>query len=89
MSPNRLLEVPVTLTMTRFSTFGEGPASVECMACGAPLDLHQPHVEIPYRLLGICEKCQHWYVLELAPGEDESVMVRLPVQGAFRDIRAS
>lgn len=35
-----------------------------CPGCGSALDLHQPDIELPERLLGVCESCKGWYVLD-------------------------
>ena len=45
-----------------------------CRNCGSDLDLHQPDLEMPERILGTCDECKTWYLfdgdlngLEIAP----------------------
>jgi hypothetical protein len=45
-----------------------------CGACGAPLELHQPDADLPDRLLGICQVCKAWWLLDGEAG----LMARLP-----------
>src|SRR3954447_11206509 len=47
-----------------------------CTKCQLPLELHQPDPELPERLLGTCEGCNAWYLMDVANG----VMVPLPVE---------
>jgi hypothetical protein len=41
----------------------------------------QPDAGSPDRLIGICEDCRHWYLLDLMPDEGAAVMVLLPDPG--------
>jgi hypothetical protein len=72
----------LTLTMVRFSTLLENSGGGRCITCDVDLDLHQPDIGSPDRLVGICEACGRWFVIDLIPGTDEAVMVLLP-DGAF------
>lgn len=83
--PRDTRTVPLSLRMLRFSPLAQAIDEVTCLDCGAYLDLHQPDAEAPDRLVGICRRCGHWYVIDLAPGADEATMVLLPEAGAFRD----
>ena len=47
----------------------EAGAAVPCLHCSSPLTLHQPDAESPDRLLGVCEGCKHWYLVDLLPGQ--------------------
>jgi hypothetical protein len=49
-----------------------------CLACGGSLELHQPDISSPDRMVGICTKCRCWYLLDAIPGRNRAVMVRLP-----------
>ena len=48
---------------------------VRCTKCESPLELHQPDQGLPERLLGTCEDCYAWYLMDVTKG----VMVLLPV----------
>ncbi|WZO99195.1 zinc ribbon domain-containing protein [Isosphaeraceae bacterium EP7] len=37
------------------------PPAVHCRDCGGPLEIHQPSVDHPERLLGTCADCGDWY----------------------------
>jgi hypothetical protein len=70
--------VPVDLDVI---PFGPPPGDldwVECVDCRGPLELHQPDAQSPDRLLGICTGCGRWYVMLLAVGKPEAVLVSLP-----------
>lgn len=49
-----------------------------CLHCEEALTLHQPEPEAPRRLLGICEACGNWYLLDWSVGEGDGLMVLLP-----------
>ena len=40
---------------------------VECPTCRTPLELHQPDIEQPDRLLGICRNCHGWALVQSEP----------------------
>jgi hypothetical protein len=60
----------VALDLTRFDDLSR----VRCSRCQSSLDLHQPDVERPERLLGMCEDCRSWFLMAI----DEGFMIRLP-----------
>jgi hypothetical protein len=75
--------VAVPLTIRRFSRLPEDLDDGGCLACAASLSLHQPDVDAFDRLIGVCDKCGTWYLLDSIPGTDDAVMVRLPDAAAF------
>ena len=89
MNPSTTLAVPVLLKMKRYLTRPDDLGQVRCLSCDAGLNLHQPDVEFPDRLLGICEKCRCWSVLDLLPFENEVVLVLLPGQDLLHNIESS
>ena len=70
--------VAVPLTMRRFSSLPEDLDDGGCLACEGSLDLHQPDIGSPNRMVGVCVNCGCWYLLDLIEGSNEAVMVRLP-----------
>jgi len=60
-------------------------SSMQCPNCDDPLVMHQPDEQSPDRLLGTCEECGAWFLLDLA-GE---VMVRLPDVESLRETQSS
>ena len=75
--------VAVTLTMVRFSTLPQNYDEGRCLACDGSLDLHQPDVRDPERVVGVCEVCGNWYLIDLIPDTDDAVMVALPDGPSF------
>jgi hypothetical protein len=54
-----------------------------CPDCHHPLDFHQPDLSLPNRLLGICESCRAWLLLDI--DEDGHLKsTRLPAPPEFR-----
>ena len=56
-----MLSTPVVKLMT-----SKYPAIIqndECPGCGGDIELHQPDIELPNRLLGTCQDCKTWYLL--------------------------
>ena len=70
--------VAVPLTMRRFSTSPGDLDDGGCLVCEGPLDLHQPDVGRPDRMVGVCMKCERWYVLDSITGTDQALMILLP-----------
>jgi hypothetical protein len=60
-----------------------GGALTQCPNCGVPLAIHQPEEQSPDRLLGTCEDCHSWFLLDLVG----QTMVQLPEVGALRSSR--
>ncbi len=49
---------------------------LDCPDCKSRMDLHQPDMQNPRRILGICPECQGWNLIDMA--EDGRVkMTRL------------
>ena len=40
--------------------------------------LSQPDLNSPERLLGVCEHCKHWFLIDLVPDLTEGILWRLP-----------
>jgi hypothetical protein len=70
--------VAVSLTIRRFSSLPEDLDDGGCLACKVSLDLYQPDIKSPDRIVGVCIKCGSLYLLDSIPGTDEAVMVLLP-----------
>jgi hypothetical protein len=67
--------VSVLLELFRF----DNCFHVECPKCSTALLLHQPDVDWPDQMIGICCNCQVWYLLDLAAG----LMAVLPDLGSL------
>jgi hypothetical protein len=49
-------------------------SDVLCARCHSPLERHQPHEEKPDRLLGTCDDCGAWFMIDLSA----VVMIAMP-----------
>jgi hypothetical protein len=43
-------------------------AHAHCRNCRSRLLLHQPDPHLPDRLLGTCDRCKSWYIIDAAAG---------------------
>jgi len=75
---NAIKKVAAHLDVLRFPVAVERPAGAHCLNCSAPLSLSQPDLASPDRLLGVCERCKHWFLIDLVPDMSEGLMCRLP-----------
>jgi hypothetical protein len=78
--------VTAKLELLRFPAPPLNAVRACCLHCSSPLTLHQPDTQTPERLLGICEECQHWFLIDMLPNLTEGVMVRLPDHQVLRDL---
>lgn len=53
-------------------------SAVVCPDCCRPLTLHQPDERLPDRLIGTCDTCPSWFLIETASAR----IARLPEAGA-------
>jgi hypothetical protein len=61
------------------------PTGTPCLACGESLVLHQPDLNAPERLLGTCDACGAWHLVDA----DRGVTVLLPHADGLRNAEAS
>jgi hypothetical protein len=73
---SQVLTLP--LTITRISHCPDDPDWVFCLNCDNSLGLSQPESDEPERLIGTCQKCGRWYLLDWHPNSREGVMLLLP-----------
>lgn len=57
-------------------------SSIRCTKCYSMLERHQLDTELPSRMLGTCESCKAWYLIDV----EEALMVLLPDE---RDLRST
>lgn len=87
MKPKRsVIKAPANLHFLRFPAVFEHPVEAQCLNCPSKLTLHQPDMELPERLLGVCESCKHWYLIDLVREVNEGVMVWLPDNEVVREL---
>lgn len=55
-------------------------ANMPCARCEALLEVHQPSIQSPHRLLATCTLCDAWYYLETDIDTGVATMVFLPEQ---------
>jgi hypothetical protein len=69
---------PVTISLDRIRL--RAISHVRCPRCRSSLEFHQPDPDLSERLLGVCEGCKVWHLVDVAGG----VMVPLPDEELFR-----
>lgn len=74
----------ITVLASRLPLPGGSPFAMDCPKCRRALDVHQPDIGRPERLLGTCEACGGWYFVVHVPEEDEAVVLALPDDVAIR-----
>lgn len=80
----RARRVEATLDILPFPRLREDPAGTACLHCSSALTLHQPDPQSPDRLLGVCEGCHRWFLVDLVPGRPDGVLVGLPGEEVVR-----
>lgn len=78
MVPELNREVAVTLRLDVAITCPDGLSPVYCLACRHPLDIHQPDPARPDRMLGTCDDCGRWHVIDCQPDDGSAVLAMLP-----------
>lgn len=89
MRPNPALDqIRVPLDLLPFPRPLRDPDRIACVClhCSSRLSLHQLDPESPDRLLGACEACKHWYLVDLVPGVGEGLLVGLPGGEVIREL---
>jgi hypothetical protein len=87
MKAERLVKkVSARLDVLRFPVTVERSAAALCLNCSSPLSLTQPDLKSPDRLLGVCEQCKHWFLIDLIPDMTEGIMCRLPPIEVIRSL---
>ena len=67
----------LALTAVLLPSWPDGHSLVSCLACPGIVKLHQPALELPDRMFGICEHCLRWHLLDCRR-LGEALMVLLP-----------
>jgi hypothetical protein len=75
----------VSLVLGLFGIPSLSKSGARCPDCKGALDLHQPDEGNPERLLGVCQRCSGWFLMDQRPGQRSWMMVHLPDAATFRD----
>ena len=78
--------VSVVLGLFRIPSHLNG--GVRCPDCEGALELNQPDERNPDRLLGVCERCSGWFLMDLRPDQTAWMVVPLPDAAFFRSVPA-
>ncbi len=70
--------VSVSVTIERCLL--DSAEDILCSRCHEPLTLHQPDVDMPEQMLGTCDECKSWYLIDKAGG----IMSLLPEERTLR-----
>ncbi len=85
MRPKRKASIASRLVVLPFAEPPGDLSWICCVHCGEALDLQQPNAQVPDRLLGICEGCSLWFLIELVTERSEVMMVQLPEGRSLRE----
>lgn len=72
----------VAMDLTRLPFPTDDPGHYRCTRCYAQLERHQLDVDLPDRILGTCESCKAWYLIDTEDG----LMVLLPDEADLRNV---
>ncbi|WP_406697055.1 hypothetical protein V5E97_39320 [Singulisphaera sp. Ch08] len=72
----------VSMDLIRLPFCVEESSTIRCEKCYDELERHQLDIALPGRMLGTCESCKAWYLIDLEGG----VMVLLPDEADLRGI---
>ena len=79
-------KVPAQLDVLRFPVPNTQPIGPLCLKCSLPLSLSQPDLNSPERILGVCERCKGWFLIDLIPDQTEGLLWGLPDIEAIRHL---
>jgi hypothetical protein len=64
--------------------------TLQCLRCGAPLELDQPDIDEPGRLIASCsescEECGTLHLVEVSEAAGESVLLIMPTRAELRQL---
>jgi hypothetical protein len=72
----------VAMDLIRLPFRSDEPSHILCTKCYSALERHQLDIELPARMLGTCESCKAWYLIDL----DRGLMVLLPDEVDLRAV---
>jgi hypothetical protein len=75
-----------SLEVLRFPASLPGAEGTRCPNCTAFMRILQPDSGLPDRLIGACERCKHWYLIDTLPNVGEGTMLRLPETQVIRNL---
>src|SRR5215831_3941629 len=79
-----MISFSLALHLIHSNPVADDAAGMACPRCHAYLSIHQPDQELPDRLLGTCEDCRSWFLINAASG----VIVRLPSEEELERARS-
>jgi hypothetical protein len=82
-SNRRSISLPLSISRFRAKD-GELPR-IRCRRCTTLLQIHQPDLETPERLLGTCPACHQWCLIESRAGQGSATIAVLPAEGLAPD----
>jgi hypothetical protein len=83
---SRVKKIWAGLDVLRFPTPVERPFRTHCPNCSLPLSLLQPDIDSPDRLLGVCKRCEHWFLIHLIADQTEGLLCQLPDFKVIREL---
>jgi hypothetical protein len=84
--PSPIKKVSTELDVLCFPRAVDHHPRAYCLHCGSLLSLSQPDLGSPDRLLGVCERCKHWFIIDLIADRSEGLLCRLPDTQVIRHL---
>jgi hypothetical protein len=81
-------EMTITWNVTRLAISSEGLETPRCGDCQATLNVHQPDENRPDHLLGTCDACGRWFLIEIGT-KREAFLFDLPNVTLIREAVAA
>jgi hypothetical protein len=79
-------KVTANLDVLRFPSPPEAPTGANCLICFGSLTLSQPDPDSPDRLLGVCDRCKRWFLIDLILELGEGIISGLPDLQIIREL---
>lgn len=90
MFPSFPLSILLSLNIKPLVLDSNGVVFVHCLQCDSPLRIHEPFLneqdpeKDSERLLGVCDCCRQWHLIEQSPDQNEAWIVGLPHAGEIQ-----
>ncbi len=78
MHPRFAHPFSMSWNVTEAQVSPDGYISPVCQKCQTELDILQPQADDPNELLGTCNQCGCWHIIQVAPGGTEAWVFNLP-----------
>ena len=79
-------KITPSLDVLLFLVANEEARDTRCPNCASFLTIIQPDRWLPDRLIGACEDCKHWFLIDIIQDANVTIMLRLPDEKVVRNL---